>query len=402
MKSKQVLLFSFFFLAVTLNPVFSQEKKDSVEKFQFKEVVRWPATSVKNQAETGTCWCFATTSFLESELLRMNKGEFNLSEMFTVHNTYNDKASRFVRFHGTLNFGQGGQAHDVMNSIRKYGIVPDTNYNGLCNGQTHYNHSELEKVLISMTKAYADPPGGKLSPEWYRTINAVTEVYLGKAPDTFIYNDKTYTPTSFASANNINPDDYIEITSYSHHPFYSKFPLEIPDNWSGDQYYNLPIDELVQVMEYALKNGYTVAWDGDVSDRGFSQRSAVAIVPDIKLENPDLSNREKWEKIPEKDRALQFYMFTKPVPEKKVTQEMRQIAFDNFSTTDDHLMHVTGIDTDQNGTRYYRTKNSWGTDSNKNGGYLNISEAYVRLNTIAIMVHRNAIPKDIQKKLSLK
>jgi bleomycin hydrolase len=229
-------------------------------------------------------------------------------------------------------------------------------------------------------------------------ISGVLDVYLGKVPATF--GTANTTPTEFAKK--INPDDYIEITSYSHHPYYSAFTLEIPDNWSGDTYYNVPLDELIQIMDNALSKGYTIAWDGDVSDKGFSHKNGVAIVPEVSIENMAATERSKWDKLTEKERKAQFYTFTKPVPEKNITPEIRQAAFDNYSATDDHLMHMTGTVTDQNGKRYFRTKNSWAADSNADGGYLNISEAYVRLNTIAIMVHKDAVPKEIMKKLDIR
>jgi len=378
--------------------VSSQSSKDSVpEKYVFKKVIDLPTTTVKDQASTGTCWSYATTSFIESEILRTSKESLDLSEMYFARKAYEAKAQQFVRLHGTANFGQGGQAHDVMNVIRKHGMLTQESYSGLANGQIKPAHGELEALLTAMVGALSKNPGGKLSPEWTSCISAVLDVYLGKIPATF--GSSNNTPIEFAKK--INADDYIEITSYTHHPFYSAFSLEIPDNWSGGLYYNLPADELIQIMDYSLANGYTVAWDGDVSDKGFSHKKGVAIVPESSIENMPPSERSKWEKLSEKERQVQIFTFEKPVTEKTITQEMRQTAFDNFSATDDHLMHITGTVADQNGKRYFRTKNSWAADSNSDGGYLNISEAYCRLNTIAIMVHKNAIPKEIRKKLGL-
>ena len=377
----------------------AQTTKDSVpEKFIFTKVIDLPATPIKDQASTGTCWSYATTSFLESELLRLTKDTFDLSEMYFVRKAYEAKAIQYVRLHGTANFGQGGQAHDVTNVIRKYGMLSEAGYSGLANGQTKPSHAELEAVLTSMVEAISKNRAGKLSPEWIKAISGVLDVYLGEVPETF--GTAHTTPTELAKK--INPDDYIEITSYSHHPYYSTFALEIPDNWSGDLYYNVPPDELIQIMDYALSKGYTIAWDGDVSDKGFSHKNGVAIVPEVSIENMAATERSKWDKLTEKERKAQFYTFTKPVPEKNITPEIRQAAFDNYSATDDHLMHMTGTVTDQNGKRYFRTKNSWAADSNADGGYLNISEAYARLNTIAIMVHKDAVPKEIMKKLAIR
>ena len=377
----------------------AQTSKDSVpEKFIFTKIIDLPATTVKDQSASGTCWSFATTSFIESELIRTTKDTFDISEMFFARKAYETKAIQFVRLHGTANFGEGGQAHDVMNVVRKYGMITDAAYSGLANGQTKPVHAEMDALLKAMVEVITKNPAGKLSPEWIKAISGVLDVYLGSVPATF--GKTNTTPLEFAKK--INPDDYVEITSYTHHPYYTTFTLEVPDNWSGNTYYNVPPDELIQIMDNALNNGYTIAWDGDVSDKGFSHKNGVAIIPEVNIDNMSGTERSKWEKITEKERKTQFYTFSKPVPEKNITTEIRQAAFDNYSATDDHLMHMTGTVTDQNGKRYFRTKNSWAADSNTDGGYLNISEAYVRLNTIAIMVHKDAVPKEIRKKLAIK
>lgn len=392
-------LFSGLLLLVLSFQISAQSAKDSIpEKFVFTKVIDLPATSVKDQSASGTCWSFATTSFIESELLRTAKDTFDISEMYFARKAYETKAIHYVRLHGTANFGEGGQAHDVMNIVRKYGMITDAAYSGLANGQTKPVHAEMDALLKAMVEAISKNPAGKLSPEWISAISGVLDVYLGKVPAAF--GTTNTTPLDFAKK--INPDDYIEITSYTHHPFYSAFTLEIPDNWSGDSYYNVQLDELIQILDYSLSKGYTVVWDGDVSDKGFSHKNAIAIVPEVNIDNLPATERSKWEKLSEKERKAQFYTFTKPVPERNITPEIRQAAFDNFSATDDHLMHITGTETDQNGKRYFHTKNSWAADSNSEGGYLNISEAYIRLNTIAIMVHKDAVPKEIQKKLGIR
>jgi len=354
-------------------------------------VVRIRATPVKDQYSSGTCWSFATTSYIESELARITHDTLDLSEMYFVRKCYEQKARNYVRRQGTANFGEGGQAHDVLNVIATDGMMTETQYSGLANGQTKPVHAEMEAVLKAMADALVKNPNGKLTPDWFKAVSAVLDVYLGSLP----------AGEAKVSAPKFDPADYVELTSYTHHPFYQPFILEIPDNWAYGSYYNVPLDDLIAVMNNALENGYTVDWDGDVSDKGFSHRNGVAIVPDVALESATGTERSKWESIPEKERQKQFYTFEKPVPQKKVTQEMRQAAFDNYSATDDHLMHITGLTRDQEGTAYYITKNSWAAGSNSNGGYLNMSEPYVRLNTIAIMVHKNAIPKDIRKKLDL-
>jgi bleomycin hydrolase len=379
--------------------VSAQTTKDSLpEKFILTKVIDLPATSVKDQASSGTCWSYATTSFIESELIRLTKDTFNLSEMFSVRKAYEAKAIHYVRLHGLANFGEGGQAHDVMNVIKEYGMMTEDAYSGLANGQTKPDHAELQALLSAMVGVISKNPAGKLTPQWENAISSVLDVYLGKVPATFGL--KATTPLDFAKK--INPDDYIEITSYTHHPYYSTFQLEVPDNWSGGNYYNVPVDELIQIMDNALTKGFTIDWDGDVSDKGFSHKNGIALVPETNIENMNAPDKAKWEKLSEKDRKTQLYAFDKPVPEKNITIEMRQAAFDNFSTTDDHLMHITGTVTDQNGKRYFRTKNSWSAESNAFGGYLNMSESYVKLNTIAIMVHKDAIPKELRKKLGIK
>lgn len=377
----------------------AQTVKDTLpEKYVFTKVIDLPATPVKDQSATGTCWSYATTSFIESELLRTTKDTFDLSEMYSVYKSYEAKAVNFVRLHGNANFGEGGQAHDVMNVIRQYGLMTEAAYTGLANGQIKPNHQELNALLTAMVGVISKNPAGKLSPDWLKTISGVLDVYLGKVPVAFGL--ASISPAEFAKK--INPDDYIELTSYTHHPFYTSFLLEIPDNWANGSYYNVPSDELIRIMDYALSKGYTIDWDGDVSDKGFSHKNGLAIVPETNIENLAGTERSKWEKLSEKDRKAQFFTFEKPVPEKNITTEMRQAAFDNLSATDDHLMHITGTVTDQNGKRYFRTKNSWSAESNSSGGYLNMSEAYARLNTISIMVHKDAVPKEIAKKLGLK
>ncbi len=374
----------------------AQTAKDSIpEKYVFTKVIDLPATTVKDQFASGTCWSYATVSFIESELLRLTNDTIDLSEMYFARKAYESKAKQYIRLHGTANFGQGGQAHDVINVLKSSGMMTESEYSGLANGQTKPSHAELEAVLSAMVGAISKNPAGKLTPEWSNAVSAVLDVYMGEVPTTVRMTQKEF-------SNKFNPDDYIEITSYKHHPYYTTFSLEIPDNWSGGSYYNVPPDELIEIMDYSLNNGYTIAWDGDVSDKGFSHKNAVAIVPEVNIENIAATERAKWDKLSEKERRQQLYTFEKPVPEKAVTTEMRQAAFDNYTATDDHLMHITGTVNDQNGKRYFVTKNSWAADSNSNGGYLNMSEAYARMNTIAIMVHKNAVPKEIRKKAGIR
>lgn len=369
--------------------------------YQFTEVVTVPATPVKNQAATGTCWCFATTSFMESELLRMGKGTYDLSEMFIVRQKYmNQLQDNYLR-RGNGNIGQGSLSHTFMNAYRQVGIVPEEVYTGINYDSERHNHSEMVRYMHAIADVAVKTK--QRSPEYDKLIANLFDTYLGKLPEKFTYKGKEYTPKSFAESLGLNMDDYIELTSFTHHPYYVKFDVEVPDNWEHSLMYNLPLDEMMETVDYALTNGYTVCWDGDVSEKGFSFTNGVAINPEVKKVE-DLSNtdRARFEKLGEKERLEEVFKFERPYPEIKVTPEVRQAGFESFVTTDDHLMHVTGITKDQNGTKYYITKNSWGTDRNKFGGYLNMSESFVRAKTIYVMVHKDAVPKTIKIKLGIK
>lgn len=369
--------------------------------YQFTEVATVPATPVKNQASTGTCWCFATTSFMESELLRMGKGTYDLSEMFIVRQKYmNQLQDNYIR-HGRGNIGQGSLSHTFMNAYKQVGIVPEEVYTGINYDSDRHNHSEMVRYI----RAIADEAVKmkKRSPEYNELINSLFDIYLGKLPEKFTYKGKEYTPKSFATSLGLNLDDYVELTSFTHHPYYNLCEVEVPDNWEHALMYNLPLDELIQTIDHALKSGYSVCWDGDVSEKGFSFKNGVAINPEVKkVEDYSTTDRARFEKMDERERLEEVYKFEHPYPEINVTPEKRQEGFEAFVTTDDHLMHLTGIAKDQNGTKYYITKNSWGTERNTFGGYLNMSESYVRAKTIYIMLHKDAIPKALRAKLGIK
>ena len=369
--------------------------------YQFTDVCRVPATPVKNQASTGTCLCFATTSFMESELLRMGKGEYDLSEMFIVRQKYmNQLNDNYIR-QGEGNIGQGSLSHTFMNAFRQVGIVPEEVYSGINYDSDRHNHGELVRYMGAIANEAVKMR--KRSPEYNELIQSLFDIYLGKVPEKFSYKGKEYTPQSFAASLGLNMDDYVELTSFNHHPYYQKFEVEVHDNWEHYQQYNLPLDELIEVQDYALQHGFTVCWDGDVSEKGFSFKNGVAINPEVKkVEDYSTTDRARFEKMDEKERLDEVYKFEHPYPEVNVTQEVRQAGFESYVTTDDHLMHLTGIVKDQNGTKYYITKNSWGTERNKFGGYLNMSESYVRAKMIYIMVHKDAIPKSIKAKLGIK
>ena len=350
--------------------------------YQFTPVKDIPVTPVKNQASTGTCWCFATVSFLEAELLRQGKGEYDLSEMFVVRNNYNDRIFDNYLRRGRGNIGPGSISHMATKAIAKYGIVPESVYDGINYDSKTHNHGELSAYLRGIAEVSVERKN--LSPEYQKLIKSLFDIYLGEVPETFQYNGKTYTPQSFAKMLGLDDmSNYLEITSFSHHPFYQRVPLEIPDNWDHELLWNVPLDDFMAIIDNALTNGYTVAWDGDLTSGEFNHNRGIAICP-----NPeDFAEAVKLEKV---------------YPDRVVTQEMRQKDFETFRTVDDHLMHLTGLFKDQNGNYFYKTKNSWGEGRNPEmKGYLYMSRAYIMMRGIGIMVHKDAIPKDIRKKMGL-
>ena len=400
MKKLSLLL---ILIAVILsgNQALAQEKKEEGYQFTNDKVAKY--TSVKNQNRSGTCWSYSGLGFLECELLRKGKGEHDLADMWIVAHAYRDKADMYVRMHGEYNFSAGGAFFDVLNVYRKHGIVPEEIYTGNGYGEVLPVHGELDAILKSYVDVIVKNPNKKLSTAWKTGYSAVVDTYLGKAPETFTYNGVTYTPQSYAASLGLNMDDYISITSFTHHPFYTKFAIEVPDNWAMEQSYNLPLDEFMQVMNNAVDNGYTFAWGSDVSHKGFNFRKGVAIIPDKDFSaSEDGSDRARWEKLSQNDRDKELYSFDKPGKEKVITQEFRQEEFDNFTTTDDHGMVIVGRAKDQNGTPYFIVKNSWGTTTNPYDGMFYASEAFVALQTLNIVIHKDALPKAIKNKLGIK
>lgn len=354
----------------------NEPQEEKKEAYQFTMDLELDHTPVKSQGGTGTCWSFATISFLESEAMRNGRDELNLSEMYIVRHAYSDKAENYMRLHGNMNFGQGGACHDVIDQMRDHGLVIDEAYTGLRLGSDRHNHSEVSRVL----KAVVDGVLASRRPSirWEEAYNAVADAYLGEVPEEFEYEGKTYTPKEFMEYLKLDPDDYIEVTSFTHLPLYEKVMLKLPDNWTfSDDYYNVKVDDLARIVEHSLKEGYTVVYGGDVSNATFR---TVGIVPE--------------------DDEVDLNKVEEPVAEKEVTAEMRQNLYDNFTITDDHAMHIVGIAHDQKGNTYFYTKNSWG-DSGKYDGYNYMSKAYVNLNVTAMMVNKNALPKDIKKKFGL-
>ncbi|MDR0694135.1 MAG: C1 family peptidase [Prevotellaceae bacterium] len=394
MKKISILVLLVSFAAVA----FAQDGKKE-EGYIFTTVKELKVTPVKNQNRSGTCWSFSGLGFIESELLRLGKGEYDLSEMFIVHHSYSDKAEKYVRLHGNGNFAAGGSFYDVLYVLEHYGIVPDAAMNGLQYGEELHVHSELDALAKAYAEAVVKNANRKLSTAWLNGFNGILDAYLGKLPATFSYNGKEYTPQGFFQSLGIRVDDYVSLTSFTHQPFYTAFALEIPDNWRWSKSYNLPLDEFMSIFDYSINNGYTVAWGADVSEKGFS-RDGIATVPDVNLAEMSGSDQARWQGLPQKDKDAELYK-DKPGYEKNITPELRQQGYDNYETTDDHGMLVYGIANDQNGTKYYMVKNSWG-ETGKYKGFLYASEAFVKYKTINIVVHKDAIPPAIKQKLGIK
>ncbi|MDE6563646.1 MAG: aminopeptidase [Muribaculaceae bacterium] len=381
-------------------PVFAQEPSDT--SFVFTDIISLPTTSVKDQNKSGTCWCFAGTSFFEDEIRRLGGDSLDLSEMFTVRHCYSDKADKYVRMYGQSNFAPGGSLLDVPYVWKRYGAVPEEVYRGLEYGEDKHVHGELDAVLSAYVNAIVKKPNKKLSKAWKKGVEGVLDAYLGELPETFEYKGKTYTPQSYAASLPIKLEDYVALTSFTHHPFYEQFVFEVPDNWLYGQYYNLPLDEFKAVVDNALENGFPLVWAADVSEGGFKWADGVALMPKAKDE-ADMEGTElaRWVKLSDKERAGKQYDFKAPVEEIEVTQESRQEMFDNQETTDDHGMEIVGVAKDQKGNRYYKVKNSWDTNQVYDG-FFYVSEPYFKAKTVNILVHKDALPKAIAKKLNIK
>ncbi len=362
---------------------------DAEQGFEFETIIDIEATPVKNQGRSGTCWSYATSSFIESEMIRMGKEPVDISEMFTVRQVYLDKAERYVRLHGNLNFGQGGALPDVMYVIKKYGAVPQEVYEGLNYGMDENNHGELESILKAQLEQVVKNHNKTLSPSWKKAFEATLDAYLGAYPEEFEWEGKKYTPRTFADeVIGINADDYIQITSFTHQPMHEQVMIEVPDNWLWGTSYNVTLDEMEQAVDYSLDKGYTVSWATDVSEKGFSLKNALAIVP-----------AENYDDMTSEERNT---MFDGPKEEMEIDAEIRQAAYNNYETTDDHGMQITGKVKDQNGNEYFVVKNSWGERKNSNRlGYIYASEAFFKYKTISVLMHKDALPKGIKKELNL-
>ncbi len=370
-----------------MKKVEANKSDSSKKKFVFTPVINLETTDVKNQGSSGTCWSYSTNSFLESEMIRMGKDPVDIAEIFTARNVYIEKAENYIRMHGALAYGDGGACHDVINMYAKYGALPQEVYSGLNYGFNKNKFAEMQAVLKGMLDALVKNPNGKLSPNWRKAFTAVLDTYLGEVPETFTYKGKKYTPKTFADqVIGINPDDYVELSSFSDKPLYQKTLLMVPDNWSFDQVYNVKMNDITDIIDYALKNGYTVTWATDVSEKYFSWKNGVAFVPE-----------KEWDDMSEDEQKS---LFNGPQPERQITVAARREAFDNYSTTDDHGMHIVGLAKDQNGKEYYMVKNSWG-EKNDYKGYLYVTKPYVRYKTTAFLLHKNGIPSGLRSKMKI-
>ena len=385
------VIFSFltlgsFFLALS-QP--ATNKKNSEYKFTVTKGIE--ATPVQNQGMTGTCWSFSTLSFFESEVMRVKKiKDVRLSAMYVVRKTYSLKADVYVRMHGNATFAEGGEPSDVINCWKNYGMVPLEIYNPNFNPSESYpyNHKKMDSTLLAEVKKVCDPKNQKINPaEWKANIESILDKFLGKAPDEFEYKGKKYTPKSYAAELGLNPDDYILLSSFTHHPYYKPFILEVPDNWAWKEYNNITLDELMKTIDNAIANGYGVAWSADVSEPYFKFKDGLALVP------------EGWDKMNDAEKEN---CFVKPCKQQNITPEMHQEGFDNYQTQDDHGMHFIGIANDQSGNKYYLIKNSWGTKRNDCDGYLYVTPEYVKLKTISITVNKKSVPTDVLKKIGVK
>lgn len=401
MNKLSLILCAAFVSSAAMASAAEKEEAQQDTAFVFTDVKVNPTTSVKDQHMSGTCWSFSGLSFLEDELLKNGKGEYDLSEMFVVRQCYIDKAINFVRYYGKTNFGEGGGLLDIPYVYNKYGMVPESAYNGLQYGEEKHNHGELAAVLTAYLNEIVKNPNEKLSTAWLNGYIGILDAYLGKAPETFEYNGKTYTPKSFAQELGLDMNDYLPVTSFSHHDFYKPFVLEVPDNWDHGSYYNVPMEEMQQIVDNAIEKGYTVLWAADVSEKGFKWYDGVALMPKVDRnkakEGTELS---RWVKLKDSEKEDEMYDFKGPVEEIEVTQESRQQGFDNYETTDDHGMVIVGTAVDQKGNKYYKVKNSWDSEQVYDG-YFYISMPYFLAKTMSIMVNKDAVPSEILGKLNM-
>jgi len=389
-------------LALIATGASAQEEKKKDNKPVFTVVKELPITSVKDQNRSGTCWDYSTLSYFEAEILKKSGKTYDLCEAFVANKTYLDRAVQVVRLHGDCQFAQGGSAYDVLYAIQNYGICPEDAMPapGSMQGDSLFNFNEFFSIMEPYVNAVARNKANKISPQWKVGLQGILDAYLGKCPESFTYEGKTYTPQTFAKSLGLDWNDYVSITSYTHHPFYTSFPVEVQDNWRNPLSYNLPMDEMMRVIDNALAEGYTVAWGGDVSEDGFTRQGLAYSIDTKATESLQGSDMARWLKLSSAKKRDILEELGCTVPELTPTQEMRQQRYDNWELTDDHGMLIYGIAKDQNGKEYYMVKNSWGETGEYKGTWY-MTKAFIAANTMDYMVNKNAIPKDIRKKLGL-
>ena len=397
-------IFSLAIATLTVAPALADDEGVVIPDrtgFKFTDVVTVKTAPVQDQNQSGTCWCFSGNTFTEDELMKLQGKEVDLSEMYTVRMCYEEKAMRFIRMYGQVNFSEGGGLLDVPYIIGKYGAVPEEAYPGLNYGEDSHNHNELISVLTAYLKSVASLPNKKLSKAWFEGFKGILDAYFGKVPETFTYDGKTYTPQSFAASLNLDLDNYAAFTSFTHHPFYKPFILEVPDNWLFGQYMNVKLDELKAIIDSSLEKGHAVLWAADVSEPGFNFRRGFAVMPKEKnIDAMSEDERNEWQKISDRKRKEIEKDIQGPVEEIVVTQELRQEMFDTQETTDDHGMVIVGYATDQNGKRYYKVQNSWNTNQLYDG-FFYVSEPYLLAKTMSILVNKDVVPTSIKAETGL-
>ncbi|MBQ6189614.1 MAG: aminopeptidase [Bacteroidaceae bacterium] len=382
----------------------ADEAKDSAKsnKPEFTIIKQIPITSVKDQNRSGTCWNYSTLSFFEAEILKATGKEMDLCESFVENKTYMERAIQVVRYHGDCQFAQGGSAEDVLSTLKNHGICPEDAmpFPGSLYGDSLNNFNEFFSLLEPYVAAVSKSSAKKISNQWKVGLQGILDAYLGKCPEEFTYEGKKYTPKTFVQSLGINLDDYVSITSYTHHPFYSAFAVEVQDNWRFPLSYNLPIDEMMQVIDNAVNLGYTVAWGGDVSEEGFTRQGLAYAIDTKATESLAGSDMARWLKMTASKKQSLIDSLGCTVPEIVPTQELRQERFDNWELTDDHGMLIYGLAKDQNGREYYLVKNSWGETGEYKGTWY-MTKAFIAANTMDYLVNKNAIPKQIRKKLGI-
>lgn len=399
---KKILALSFAALLATGANAAEPKDSEKSNKPVFTTIKANPITSIKDQNRSGTCWAYSTLSFLESEILKNSGKTYDLCETFVVSHTYMDRAVKTVRMHGDVSFSQGGSAYDPIYCLQNYGICPEEAMAlpGTPIGDSLNNYNEFFTVMTPYVEALAKSSAKKLTPAWKKGLQGIIDAYIGEKPIEFEYEGKKYTPKTFTESLGLNLDDYVSITSYTHHPFWKPFVVEVQDNWRWHQSYNVPIEELTRIIDNAIMEGYTIMWGGDVSEDGFT-RKGLGIAYDAKLvQNLSGSDAARWLRLPATKKSEKYDSLGVNAPELVPTQEMRQEAYDNWETTDDHGMHIYGIAKDQNGREYYMVKNSWGEYGDYKGTWY-MTKAFVTYKLMDMMLNKNALPKDIRKKLGI-